>query len=161
MSHSTRCAACKSLRRRCPKDCILAPYFPSNDPQRFASVHKIFGAGNITKILQQLPVHQRAEAADCMSFEATSRIQDPVYGCVGILSQLQQQILITQRELEMTQAQLAFYSAKQQQQEEAQQEKPLMAQSPVQYCDGPSWFYPNQQDPFYLDQQHLLPPGFL
>ncbi|XP_043725872.1 LOB domain-containing protein 24-like [Telopea speciosissima] len=114
MSHSTRCAACKSLRRRCPRDCILAPYFPSNDPQRFSSVHKIFGASNISKILQQLPVQERAKAADCMSFEATSRIQDPVYGCVRIISQLQQQLLITQRELVMTQAQLAFYYAQQQ-----------------------------------------------
>ncbi|XP_042520421.1 LOB domain-containing protein 24-like [Macadamia integrifolia] len=158
MSHSTRCAACKSLRRRCPQDCILAPYFPSNDPLRFASVHKIFGASNITKILQQIPVHQRAEAADCMSFEATSRIQDPVYGCVGIISQLQQQILNTQCELALTQAQLAFYNA----QQEAQQEKP-MAQNQVQY-DGPSWFGSNQQDSFYLDQPLLdnhQPPGFL
>ncbi|KAJ4977150.1 hypothetical protein NE237_002256 [Protea cynaroides] len=152
--------ACKSLRRRCPQDCVLAPYFPSNDPQRFASVHKIFGASNTTKILQQLPVHQRAEAADCMSFEATSRIQDPVYGCVGIISQLQHQILATQRELAMTQAQLAFHHA----QQENQQQRRIMTQPQVQY-DGPSWFDPNQQEPFYSDQPlldfHHQPPGFL
>ncbi|KAJ4975434.1 hypothetical protein NE237_000540 [Protea cynaroides] len=160
MSYSTRCAACKSLRRRCPQDCILAPYFPSNDPQRFASVQKIFGASNTTKILQQLPVHQRAEAADCMSFEAASRIQDPVYGCVGIISQLHQQILTTQHELAMTQAQLAFHYA----QQETQQERRIMTQSQVQY-DGPSsWFDPNQKEPFYLDQplpDFHQPPGFL
>ena len=55
MSHSTKCAACKSLRRRCPKDCVLAPYFPPTNPQRFACVHKIFGASNITKMLEVWP----------------------------------------------------------------------------------------------------------
>ncbi|KAI3861026.1 hypothetical protein MKW92_023286 [Papaver armeniacum] len=104
MSNSTRCAACKSLRRRCAEDCVLAPYFPSTNPQRFSCVHKIFGASNITKMLQRLPVSQRSEAADCMSLEATWRVQDPVYGCVGIISQLQQQILMVQSELAKTQA---------------------------------------------------------
>lgn len=51
MSNSTRCAACKSLRRRCPPDCVLAPYFPSTNPERFSCVHKVFGASNITRML--------------------------------------------------------------------------------------------------------------
>ncbi|GMG98198.1 hypothetical protein Nepgr_000038 [Nepenthes gracilis] len=86
MSRSTRCAACKFLRRRCSQDCIFAPYFPSSNPKRFSGVHKIFGASNVSKMLQQLPVHLRAEAAECMSFEATSRIRDPIYGCAGIIT---------------------------------------------------------------------------
>ena len=49
---NSRCAACKYLRRRCPPDCIFSSYFPSNDPQRFASVHRIYGASNIGKMLQ-------------------------------------------------------------------------------------------------------------
>ncbi|XP_030551302.1 LOB domain-containing protein 24-like isoform X2 [Rhodamnia argentea] len=93
MSSFSRCAACKYLRRKCPQDCILAPYFPSSNPQRFACVHKIFGASNVTKMLQQVPVHLRAEAAECISYEAIARVQDPVYGCVGIITQLQQQII--------------------------------------------------------------------
>jgi len=47
-----RCAACKYLRRRCPKDCVFSPYFPPNDPQKFACVHRIYGAGNVSKMLQ-------------------------------------------------------------------------------------------------------------
>lgn len=47
-----RCAACKYLRRRCPLDCIFSPYFPSNDPERFSCVHKIYGASNVGKMLQ-------------------------------------------------------------------------------------------------------------
>lgn len=46
------CAACKLLRRRCAKDCVFAPHFPADDPQKFASVHKVFGASNVSKMLQ-------------------------------------------------------------------------------------------------------------
>lgn len=46
------CAACKLLRRRCAKDCVFAPYFPADEPQKFASVHKVFGASNVNKMLQ-------------------------------------------------------------------------------------------------------------
>lgn len=46
------CASCKLLRRRCTKDCAFAPYFPSDDPHKFAIVHKVFGASNISKMLQ-------------------------------------------------------------------------------------------------------------
>ncbi|XP_010278070.1 PREDICTED: LOB domain-containing protein 24-like [Nelumbo nucifera] len=145
MSNSTRCAACKSLRRRCPQDCTLAPYFPSTNPQRFACVHKIFGASNITKMLQQLPVHQRAVAADCISFEASSRVRDPVYGCVGIITQLHQLILVAQRELAEIQGQVALYGAQQ------GQEQKRMAQSQVHQYNGPIWFTTSQQDPPHLD----------
>lgn len=54
---SGRCAACKNQRRRCPSDCIFSPYFPANDPQRFASVHKIYGGSNVGKMLQVFYIH--------------------------------------------------------------------------------------------------------
>jgi hypothetical protein len=37
-----------------PSDCIFSPYFPANDPQRFAYVHKIYGGSNVGKMLQVL-----------------------------------------------------------------------------------------------------------
>lgn len=46
------CAACKLLRRRCAQDCVFAPYFPANEPHKFASVHRVFGASNVNKMLQ-------------------------------------------------------------------------------------------------------------
>lgn len=46
------CAACKLLRRRCAQDCVFAPYFPADEPHKFASVHKVFGASNVNKMLQ-------------------------------------------------------------------------------------------------------------
>ncbi|CAI0399781.1 unnamed protein product [Linum tenue] len=54
MGGASPCASCKLLRRRCAKDCIFAPYFPSDDPHKFAIVHKVFGASNVSKMLQVL-----------------------------------------------------------------------------------------------------------
>ncbi|CAI8612081.1 unnamed protein product [Vicia faba] len=104
-----RCAACKNQRRRCPPDCIFFPYFPPNDPQRFAFVHRIYGGSNVGKKLQQLPHYVREEAANNLYLEAKCRIQDPVYGCVGIISKLYQQIHDTQIELAKIQTQIAFH----------------------------------------------------
>ncbi|XP_059455197.1 LOB domain-containing protein 24-like [Corylus avellana] len=142
---SPRCAACKYLRRRCPSDCIFSLYFPPNDPQRFACVHRIYGASNVAKILQQLPPNLRAQAADTLYFEAHYRIQDPVYGCVGIISQLYQQIHNAESELAKTQAEIAFLNCNPQ--EEVQ---PIEANYsnfnnllPNQYCPPStqnSWF---------------------
>ncbi|KAI5341841.1 hypothetical protein L3X38_009716 [Prunus dulcis] len=89
MNMSGRCAACKYLRRRCPSDCILSPYFPSSDPQRFTYVNRIYGASNVAKMLQELIMpHLRAEAAETWRYEAQCKIQDLIYGCIGVISQL-------------------------------------------------------------------------
>ncbi|CAK7337170.1 unnamed protein product [Dovyalis caffra] len=118
---SGRCAACKHLRRRCPSDCIFSPYFPSNNPQRFACVHRIYGASNVAKMLQQLPAHLRAEAANSLHYEAQCRTQDPVYGCVGILSLLHQQIHSVESQLAKTKAEIAVLSSLAQQPSQIQE----------------------------------------
>lgn len=46
------CAGCKLLRRRCTEDCIFVPYFPPTEPEKFAGVHRVFGASNVSKMLQ-------------------------------------------------------------------------------------------------------------
>ncbi|OAY83327.1 LOB domain-containing protein 24, partial [Ananas comosus] len=58
----------------------------------------------------QLPVHQRAQAAEAMSAEAYWRVQDPVYGSVGVINLLQQHIYMNQRELARTRAHIAIHS---------------------------------------------------
>lgn len=103
---SSPCASCKLLRRRCAKDCIFAPYFPPDDPQRFALVHKVFGASNVSKMLQELPVQQRADAVSSLVYEANARIRDPVYGCVGAISFLQNQVSQLQMQLAVAQAEI-------------------------------------------------------
>ncbi|KAI9086889.1 hypothetical protein K1719_031050 [Acacia pycnantha] len=100
------CAACKLIRRRCAQDCLFAPYFPANQPHKFASVHKVFGASNVNKMLQELPEEQRSDAVSSMVYEANARMRDPVYGCVGAISCLQQQVDVLQTQLALAQAEL-------------------------------------------------------
>ncbi|CAL0305112.1 unnamed protein product [Lupinus luteus] len=91
-SYASPCAACKYLRRRCILDCIFAPYFPPEERQKFANVHKIFGASNVTKLLNELLPHQREDAVNSLAYEAEARVRDPVYGCVGVITSLQRQV---------------------------------------------------------------------
>eukprot|EP00270_Netrium_digitus_P014020 TRINITY_DN4721_c0_g1_i2.p1 TRINITY_DN4721_c0_g1~~TRINITY_DN4721_c0_g1_i2.p1 ORF type:complete len:182 (+),score=4.70 TRINITY_DN4721_c0_g1_i2:288-833(+) len=104
---SPPCGACRFLRRKCAQSCVFAPYFASDQGQRFANVHKIFGASNVAKLLQEIPEESREDAVNSISYEADARVADPVYGCVGALFSLQQQVLHLQTELAMAQAEVA------------------------------------------------------
>ncbi|GMI89052.1 LOB domain-containing protein 1 [Hibiscus trionum] len=100
------CAACKILRRRCADKCVLAPYFPPTEPTKFTIAHRVFGASNIIKFLQELPESQRADAVSSMVYEASARIRDPVYGCAGAICQLQKQVNELQAQLAKAQAEV-------------------------------------------------------
>ncbi|CAM0955961.1 unnamed protein product [Alopecurus aequalis] len=106
MAGGTPCASCKLLRRRCTKDCIFAPFFPADDPHKFAIVHKVFGASNVSKMLLELPVQQRGDAVSSLVYEANARVRDPVYGCVGAISFLQNQVSQLQMQLAVAQAEI-------------------------------------------------------
>ncbi|KAE8730641.1 LOB domain-containing protein 16 [Hibiscus syriacus] len=102
------CGACKFLRRKCASDCIFAPYFCSEQgPARFAAIHKVFGASNVSKLLLHIPAHYRCEAVVSIAYEAQARIRDPVYGCVAHIFSLQQQVACLQAQLLQVKAQLA------------------------------------------------------
>ncbi|XP_019191785.1 PREDICTED: LOB domain-containing protein 12-like isoform X2 [Ipomoea nil] len=102
---SSPCASCKLLRRRCAKDCIFAPHFPSDDPHKFAIVHKVFGASNVSKMLQ-IPADHRGDAVSSLVYEANARLRDPVYGCVGAITYLQDQVSQLQMQLAVAQAEI-------------------------------------------------------
>ncbi|XP_073029656.1 LOB domain-containing protein 25-like [Primulina eburnea] len=104
------CAACKFLRRKCLSGCIFKPYFPPEEPTKFANVHKIFGASNVSKLLNEIPPHQREDAVNSLAYEAEARLKDPVYGCVGAISVLQRQVLHLQKELDATNADLMRFA---------------------------------------------------
>ncbi|KAI3731028.1 hypothetical protein L1987_62211 [Smallanthus sonchifolius] len=107
------CAACKILRRRCAEKCMLAPYFPPTHPHKFTIAHRVFGASNIIKLLQELPELQRADAVSSMVYEANARLRDPVYGCTGTICQLQKQISLLQAELAKARAEKANLQCRQ------------------------------------------------
>ncbi|GAB4834087.1 LOB domain-containing protein 20 [Ancistrocladus abbreviatus] len=101
------CGACKFLRRKCVSGCIFAPYFGSDQgAAKFAAVHKVFGASNVSKLLLHIPVNRRHDAVVTISYEAQARLSDPVYGCVSTILALQQQVASLQAELAMVQSQL-------------------------------------------------------
>ncbi|KAA8543675.1 hypothetical protein F0562_021579 [Nyssa sinensis] len=105
----TPCAACKLLRRRCAEECPFSPYFSPHEPQKFAAVHKVFGASNVSKMLMEVPESQRADAANSLVYEANVRLRDPVYGCMGAISALQQQVQSLQAELNAVRAEILKY----------------------------------------------------
>ncbi|OAY80986.1 LOB domain-containing protein 4 [Ananas comosus] len=107
------CAACKLLRRRCAQDCIFAPHFPAEEPQKFANVHKVFGASNVSKLLQEIPMQHRGDAVSSLVYEANARVRDPIYGCVGAISSLQQQIEALQAQLALAQAEMVHLRMRQ------------------------------------------------
>ncbi|KAL5079292.1 hypothetical protein RYX36_007713 [Vicia faba] len=101
------CGACKFLRRKCSSGCIFAPYFGTDQgAARFAAVHKVFGASNVSKLLANIPTDHRQEAAATISYEAQARLSDPVYGCVSTILALQQQVAAMQAEVSIMQSQL-------------------------------------------------------
>ncbi|XP_047314345.1 LOB domain-containing protein 30-like [Impatiens glandulifera] len=110
------CEACRYLRKKCLDNCIFAPYFDSNKgTANFASIHNIFGASNVTKLLTNIPIDKRPDAVRTLNYEAHPRLQDPIYGCVSQIFGLQNQVINLQREIVCLQAQLARQQPPQQQ----------------------------------------------
>lgn len=105
----TPCAACKCRRQKCTQECIFAPYFRPDNPQKFENVHKVFGASNVAKILHDLPPQHRADAANSLDYEAQCRIQDPIYGCVSLIASLQNRFNQVMGDLELAKNELATY----------------------------------------------------
>ncbi|KAI3763160.1 hypothetical protein L1987_53611 [Smallanthus sonchifolius] len=105
-SYNPPCAACKFLRRKCIPSCVFAPYFPPEDPQKFMNVHKIFGASNVAKLLNDVSPQQRQAAVSSLAYEAEARVRDPVYGCVGVISFLQQEVDRLQKDVDAANAEL-------------------------------------------------------
>ncbi|URE06539.1 hypothetical protein MUK42_20748 [Musa troglodytarum] len=109
----TPCSACKLLRRRCAQECPFSPYFSPHEPQKFASVHKVFGASNVSKMLMEVSESQRADAANSLVYEADIRLRDPVYGCMGVISALQQQVQALEAELAAVKAEILKHKYRQ------------------------------------------------
>ncbi|CAH8282440.1 unnamed protein product [Eruca vesicaria subsp. sativa] len=94
------CGACKFLRRKCVEGCVFAPYFCYEEgSSNFAAIHKVFGASNFSKLIYNLPDQDRYDAVRTISYEAQSRLHDPIYGCVSQIFFLQQQVVSLQAQV--------------------------------------------------------------
>lgn len=56
--------------------------------------------------MQELSEHRRSDAVSAMVYEAKARVRDPVYGCVGAISSLQNQVDVLQAQLALAQAEV-------------------------------------------------------
>ncbi|XP_035819870.1 LOB domain-containing protein 16-like [Zea mays] len=107
-SPGSPCGACKFLRRKCAAECVFAPHFCAEDgAAQFAAIHKVFGASNAAKLLQQVAPADRSEAAATVTYEAQARLRDPIYGCVAHIFALQQQVASLQMQVLQAKAQVA------------------------------------------------------
>lgn len=119
------CAACKYQRRRCTPECLLAPFFPADQPKMFQNVHRLFGVKNIQNLLKELgpDQNQKAIAMKSIKFHATMRDKHPVSGCLAEIRLLYYQIQMAEEELQAVLHQLAYYRQQQQQQLQHQQQE--------------------------------------
>ncbi|PSS34451.1 LOB domain-containing protein [Actinidia chinensis var. chinensis] len=108
---SGSCAACKFLKRRCSPTCLFAPYFRSDEPKKFAKVHKVFGASNVSKILAEVAEEHRHDTVNSLVYEAEARLSDPVYGCIGAIAILQRKMVELQQDLDVARTRLALCAA--------------------------------------------------
>jgi hypothetical protein len=56
--------------------------------------------------LQEVPGAERADVASSLVYEANLRLRDPVYGCMGAISVLQQQVNALEAELDAVRAEI-------------------------------------------------------
>ncbi|CAL0306848.1 unnamed protein product [Lupinus luteus] len=111
------CAACKYQRRKCTSECLLAPYFPADQPKVFLNVHKLFGVSNVVKILKILEPGQKKIAMDSIIIQANYRDKYPVHGCWEEICRLQHQIWLAGDELQAVYQQLEMCRQQNQQQQ--------------------------------------------
>ncbi|XP_038994731.1 LOB domain-containing protein 15-like [Hibiscus syriacus] len=63
-------------------------------------------------MLMEVPESQRADAANSLVYEANVRLRDPVYGCMGAISALQQQLQSLQAELNAVRSEIIKYKCR-------------------------------------------------
>ncbi|XP_059067428.1 LOB domain-containing protein 1-like [Cryptomeria japonica] len=100
------CAACRFQRKKCSAQCLLAPHFPPDDLQRVMIVNQVYGISRVLKLLKDIEPEQRADAVNSLVYEASARVEDPVYGCTRATHQLQKRIADLESQLAATQAEL-------------------------------------------------------
>ncbi|KAK4785319.1 hypothetical protein SAY86_002008 [Trapa natans] len=112
----------------------------------------------IGRFLQDVPESQRADTATSLVYEATMRLRDPVYGCIGAISAIQKQLQYLEAELDAARSEVLRYKLK-----EARMVAPAPAPT-LQESNLPtstlfSMVVPSSAQPSYLSQLPPLPPS--
>ncbi|XP_070018836.1 protein NLP7-like isoform X1 [Nicotiana sylvestris] len=93
-----------TVPRKCPK--FLLSGVRGDELERLAKVSKFYDRAELQEFLQKLPEHQRGDAVSSMVYEDNARVRDPVYGCVGAIASLQNQVSLLQMQLAVAQAEV-------------------------------------------------------
>ncbi|KAJ7562539.1 hypothetical protein O6H91_03G073500 [Diphasiastrum complanatum] len=107
-SANQACAACKFQRRRCCADCPLARYFPADQNQRFMNCKRVFGVSNMIRFLREAQPANQDDIMKSFIYEADAREKDSVYGCLGIVNRLKENVAKLTEELLLAREQLQF-----------------------------------------------------
>jgi len=98
-------------------------------------VHKLFGVSNILRILKHVEPSKREDTVKSIAYEADTREKDPVHGCLGVITVLQNQVAKLKEELQAAREQL--YLIEHQQAVAAQQQAQQQQLNPFQNHGGP------------------------
>jgi hypothetical protein len=63
-------------------------------------------SGGMEPQVQEIPAQHRGDAVSSLVYEANARVRDPVYGCAGAVSSLQQRVEALQAQLALAQAEV-------------------------------------------------------
>ncbi|KAH9330741.1 hypothetical protein KI387_002849, partial [Taxus chinensis] len=74
-----------------------------HEPDKFAMVHRVFGTGNVIKMLQE---SERANAVNSIVYEARARFKDPVHGTASVIHQLNQKVTELENQFAATREEL-------------------------------------------------------
>ena len=96
-------------------------------------------------------MHQRADAVSSFVYEANARLRDPVYGCVGAISYLQNQVSQLQMQLAVAQAEILCI--------QMQQEPPMADHQQVLGPDDKSFLMQHNDDTFASIPQFINFPS--
>lgn len=101
-------------------------------------------------IIQELPVHQRADAVSSIVYEANARMRDPVYGCVGAISYLQNQVSELKMQLAVAHAEILCI--------QMQQDQSMVETSPPLIVDPAADDHDHKKQYFFGENDNLVPP---
>lgn len=105
-------------------------------------------------------MEQRGDAVSSMVYEANARVRDPVYGCVGAISSLQQQIDLLQTQLAIAQAEVVHLRVRQAATLSISPSNSATAASPSSHFIPPSSSHDTKpffdMDMVHVDHDHCL-----
>ncbi|KAK1326862.1 LOB domain-containing protein 7 [Acorus calamus] len=84
-SSNGSCASCRHQRKKCGRNCVLAPHFPASKKADFDLVLKHFGVKNLVRRMKEEPdMEARKNIIRSMVWDAKAREDDPEFGSYGL-----------------------------------------------------------------------------